>query len=101
MFPYNQVIKLSCALLAAMKAHTRRNHLLEQLDRLHISLLEMVYDRSNTKVLLRPLRQRKNNDNVSAIKPAANTVLIGQRAATLLCQESTLESPQLSTLSPK
>lgn len=46
-------MKLSYALLVVMKAHTRRNRLLGQLDQLHIRLLEMVYDLNNTKILLR------------------------------------------------
>lgn len=93
-------MKLSYALLLAMKAHTRRNRLLEQLDRLHIRALETVYDPSNTKILLHLHQQWKNDQNgsVSTIKPAANTILIGQGAATLLCRESTLESPRLLTL---
>lgn len=93
-------MKLSYPLLLVMKAHIRRNHLLEQLDQLHIRTLETVYDPNNTKILLRLHHQWKNDQNgsVSTIKPAANTVLIGQGAATLLYRESTLESPRRLTL---
>jgi hypothetical protein len=85
-----------------MKVHTPRNHLLGQLDQLHISLLETIYNLNNTKTLLH-LRQRWKNDQNRSVNTtkAANTVLVGQEAATLLCRESTLESPRLLTLLPK
>lgn len=60
-------------------------------------------DPSNMKIPLHLHQLRKNdqNDNASTTKAAANIVLIDQRVATLLCRESTLENPQLLTLSQR